>query len=240
MPPRKRKTTSRRVVDDLVIPVADAPVVDATVDAPVVDATADAPVDDATADAPVDDLPTDAPADDVPVPRKRKPAVRRVRAEPSPPAGAPSIDDASARMFSQMQDMISQQNEMIARLSSALDDKQSQAAVPPPPPPSPPSEPESEPEPVSLEWPKPPAPQDPVSSPDAESVSSTRREPLSLKFSQVYATDTGVAMPPNIMDTDAVCGVMGKKHHGNTRVGLATRGLKLNPTLQQPSIGGLV
>ena len=59
-------------------------------------------------------------------------------------------------------------------------------------------------------------------------------------LNELYACDTNEQNDPNIMLADASKGVLGEVTQNPTHVGLRTRGLLLNHTLQQPSIGGLV
>lgn len=65
-----------------------------------------------------------------------------------------------------------------------------------------------------------------------------RRETNSFSIEDVYACEHG-NVDKNIVLTDASASRWGSFSHQQTNVGLRTRGLWLNPTLQQPSIGGL-
>jgi len=70
-------------------------------------------------------------------------------------------------------------------------------------------------------------------------VDSSRREATQQRFENVYATDRGESLSENILNRDASGGVMSSIPSSGTRVGMATRELMLNPTLQQRSIGNL-
>jgi hypothetical protein len=67
-----------------------------------------------------------------------------------------------------------------------------------------------------------------------------RREKKDRKFEDVYATDGSYDNDKNITLTDAGSGTWGSMSQTPSHVGLRTRSLFLTPTLQQPSIGGLI
>ena len=68
---------------------------------------------------------------------------------------------------------------------------------------------------------------------------NNRRENVGRPFEQVYASEQG-SVSPNITLTDASAGRWGSMSQTQTNVGMRTRALMLNPSLQQPSIGGLM
>jgi len=61
---------------------------------------------------------------------------------------------------------------------------------------------------------------------------------MSRPFEDVYANEQA-PISQNITLTDASAGRWGALPQTQTNVGMRTRALLLNPTLQQPSIGGL-
>ena len=75
--------------------------------------------------------------------------------------------------------------------------------------------------------------------PDFDAVHS-RKERTTQSFAAMYATDSNMTVDPSIIRTDAAAGLWGGMPQTQTHVGLRTRGLMLNPTLQQPSVGGLI
>ena len=66
-----------------------------------------------------------------------------------------------------------------------------------------------------------------------------RREAKPRSYKDMYASDKEI-FSENITLSDASSGRWGAMPHKETRVGMRTRSLCLNPTLQQPSIGGLM
>jgi len=67
----------------------------------------------------------------------------------------------------------------------------------------------------------------------------SRRERVDRPFEEVYAAEH-VGVSKNFTLTDASGGRWGAIPQTQTNVGMRTRGLTLNPSLQQPSIGGLM
>ena len=68
----------------------------------------------------------------------------------------------------------------------------------------------------------------------------SRREYTTRSMVDVYANEIDENVDENIVLTDASASRWGAASRMQTNVGMRTRGLWLNPTLQQPSIGGLV
>ena len=105
--------------------------------------------------------------------------------------------------------------------------------VPTPPPPEHPTSPNLAgwPSP-SLASPPPVVKHDPLKS---------RREKTEYTFEELYANEGRVTTSENITLIDGASGSRwGSMPQTQTNVGMRTRGLFLNPTLQQPSIGGLL
>jgi hypothetical protein len=98
---------------------------------------------------------------------------------------------------------------------------------------------------VDMGWPSPDVKEDGGADEDGETDEdddplSYRREKKDRKFEDVYATDGPYDNDKNITLTDAASGTWGSMSQTASHVGLRTRSLFLNPTLQQPSIGGLI
>ena len=69
----------------------------------------------------------------------------------------------------------------------------------------------------------------------------SRREKTEYTFEELYANEGRVTTSENITLIDGASGSRwGSMPQTQTNVGMRTRGLFLNPTLQQPSIGGLL
>lgn len=88
-------------------------------------------------------------------------------------------------------------------------------------------------------WPTLPTNLDTPPSNVKESLSAAGKESMRRTFAEVYA-DEHVDVSEHITFTDASAGRWGAMPQTQTNVGMRTRGLLLNPTLQQPSIGGLM
>jgi hypothetical protein len=99
---------------------------------------------------------------------------------------------------------------------------------------------ESQPQPSELaSWPQPIASETTSNATDEEYVTRSRLETIGRSFEEVYANEN-MDVSKNITFTDASAGTWGSMSQVQTNVGMRTRGLFLNPTLQQPSIGGLM
>lgn len=95
---------------------------------------------------------------------------------------------------------------------------------------------------VDMGWPSPEEKEEEKNEEEVEDDDplSYRREKKDRKFEDVYATDGSYDNDKNITLTDAASGTWGAMSQTPSHVGLRTRSLFLNPTLQQPSIGGLI
>lgn len=129
----------------------------------------------------------------------------------------------------QMQRTMLEQSQMIAKLMQRLDESDAKSddieEVE-----------EEEEEEFDMEWPS----SSSLTPPVKENPLNYRREKRERNFHDVYASDVATATDKNIILTDAASGTWGHMAQTSSLVGLRTRSLCLNPTLQQPSIGGLI
>ena len=125
------------------------------------------------------------------------------------------------RMMLQMRQTIDEQTAMMQKMADQLQTLRTQEETPE----------------VDMEWPH--NDECTEDEPEYDVVTSTRREARDRSYSEMYASDNDT-FSKNITLTDASSGRWGSMPQTQTRVGMRTRGLCLNPTLQQPSIGGLM
>ena len=127
----------------------------------------------------------------------------------------------------QMRQTIDDQTAMMKKMSAQLETLQVQ-------------EESEESEGVNMDWPEEKEEEkEPLLEEEVYDPLRNRREASIRSYKDVYATEKE-SFSENITLTDASSSRWGSMPQNQTRVGMRTRGLCLNPTLQQPSIGGLL
>lgn len=185
--------------------------------------------------APVDrSLPVESP----PPPPVESPPPPPVESPPPPPPSSPK-EDAMMKMMvkmEQMQELIERQTSFLALAQEKMQEKMQEPTPPPV------DAVEKEDEMVGLAWPVEKDTPEDLDWPIERAVSEAprSRDAPDRTVEEMYAGDMSVPSEQNIVLADASSNVFGDVHQVQTRVGLRTRGLLLNPTLQQPSIGGLM
>ena len=94
---------------------------------------------------------------------------------------------------------------------------------------------------LNMNWDLMPSEDPPAAVVEAASLPSgiSRREKSSRPYEEMYATEQDI-LSDNITLLDASSSMWGAIPQTNTHVGMRSRSLLLNPTLQQASIGGLL
>jgi hypothetical protein len=255
---RTKATTIETTTDEHTVLDLSMSVVDVVTPAPVVDVVTPAPVVDVVTPAPVVDVVTPAPVVDVVTPPL---LVRQNYVNPDLqnfyPINSPVLERQNATLLTSaevvnnqavapsaeyykeklqmMEQIMKTQADIMAKLMQQQQYRDSptisimeEKTVPPP----------------IASWPELPSTnrlvqlQSTITEPEFDPLLS-RRENTSRSFQDVYA-DEKIDVSKNITLTDASAGRWGSIPQTPTNVGMRTRGLLLNPTLQQPSIGGLL
>lgn len=155
----------------------------------------------------------------------------------------PVIDDQVQAMMLSMQNTITAQAALLTKMTEKLESLESAPSVPV----------SSVIEPIYLEadilvddylnmnWDVMPSEDPPAVVAEAPSLPSgiSRREKSSRPYEEMYATEQDI-LSDNITLLDASSSMWGAIPQTNTHVGMRSRSLLLNPTLQQASIGGLL
>ena len=182
-------------------------------------------------------LEEEKPLEVLPVEKTRRIATPAPPPPPSPPSpGTGQIQDIL--IMHQMQRTMLEQSQMIAKLMQRLDGSELKAQDQKDEVEEKEKEEEEEEEEFDMDWPS--STSLVPSLPVKEDPLNYRREKRERNFHDVYASDLSTATDKNIILTDAANGTWGHMAQTSSHVGLRTRSLCLNPTLQQPSIGGLI
>jgi hypothetical protein len=137
------------------------------------------------------------------------------------------------RLMLQMRQTIDEQTLMMRRMSAQLETLQSEVE------PEEPSVEEPSVEEPDMTWPEEKEEEKEEEKDEEYNPLQNRREAKPRSYKDMYASDKEI-FSENITLSDASSGRWGAMPHKETRVGMRTRSLCLNPTLQQPSIGGLM
>ena len=225
MPPRRARKPKKS--EEVELNFDQPPTIEIKSEVPTVEIKSEVPTVEIKSEVPTVEVKSVTPTSEVPMgevksvtPTSEVPTVE-VKSEVTPMDVQLNQQLSDMRMMLQMRQTIDEQTAMMQKMADQLQTLRTQEETPE----------------VDMEWPH--NDECTEDEPEYDVVTSTRREARDRSYSEMYASDNDT-FSKNITLTDASSGRWGSMPQTQTRVGMRTRGLCLNPTLQQPSIGGLM